>query len=128
MGLTREVEGLYRTAVEAVNSASGAQDDHSMINGDPFETDRAETHDKSFNGQTCVKRPLVVGCDIPSGIDADTGIVMGCAVKCDITVTFEYIKFGMLVNEGRTYSGRILRRKTRRRSPTSMSGTRRAPT
>lgn len=111
VGLTREVEGLYRTAVEAVNSASGAQDDHSMINGDPFETDRAETHDKSFNGQTCVKRPLVVGCDIPSGIDADTGIVMGCAVKCDITVTFEYIKFGMLVNEGRTYSGRILWRK-----------------
>ena len=111
VGLTREVEGVYRTAVEAVNSASGAQDDHSMINGDPFETDRAETHDKSFNGQTCVKRPLVVGCDIPSGIDADTGIVMGCAVKCDITVTFEYIKFGMLVNEGRTYSGRILRRK-----------------
>lgn len=110
VGLTREVEGVYRTAVEAVNSASGAQDDHSMINGDSFETDRAETHDKSFNGQTCVKRPLVVGCDIPSGIDADTGIVMGCAVKCDITVTFEYIKFGMLVNEGRTYSGRILRR------------------
>lgn len=110
VGLTREVEGVYRTAVEAVNSASRAQDDHSMINGDPFETDRAETHDKSFNGQTCVKRPLVVGCDIPSGIDADTGIVMGCAVKCDITVTFEYIKFGMLVNEGRTYSGRILRR------------------
>lgn len=110
VGLTREVEGVYRTAVEAVNSASGAQDDHSMINGDPFETDRAETHDKSFNGQTCVKRPLVVGCDIPSGIDADTGIVMGCAVKCDLTVTFEYIKFGMLVNEGRTYSGRILRR------------------
>ena len=110
VGLTREVEGVYRIAVEAVNSASGAQDDHSMINGDPFETDRAETHDKSFNGQTCVKRPLVVGCDIPSGIDADTGIVMGCAVKCDITVTFEYIKFGMLVNEGRTYSGRILRR------------------
>ncbi len=79
VGLTREVEGVYRTAVEAINAV-------------------------------CVKRPLVVGCDIPSGIDADTGIVMGCAVKCDITVTFEYIKFGMLVNEGRTYSGRILRR------------------
>jgi NAD(P)H-hydrate epimerase len=79
VGLTREVEGVYRTAVEAINAV-------------------------------CLKRPLVVGCDIPSGIDADTGIVMGCAVKCDITVTFEYIKFGMLVNEGRTYSGRILRR------------------
>jgi NAD(P)H-hydrate epimerase len=79
VGLTREVEGVYRSAVEAINAV-------------------------------CLKRPLVVGCDIPSGIDADTGIVMGCAVKCDITVTFEYIKFGMLVNEGRTYSGRILRR------------------
>ena len=75
VGLTREVEGVYRTAVEAINGASGA---------------------------------LVVGCDIPSGIDADTGIVMGCAVKCDITVTFEYIKFGMLINEGRACSGRII--------------------
>ena len=110
VGLTREVEGVYRTAVEAINNASGSQDDHSPTNGDSFGTDRAETHDKSFIGRTCEKRPLVVGCDIPSGIDADTGIVMGCAVKCDITVTFEYIKFGMLVNEGRAYSGRILRR------------------
>ena len=110
VGLTREVEDLYRTAVEAINNASGSQDDHSPTNGDSFGTDRAETHDKSFIDRTCEKRPLVVGCDIPSGIDADTGIVMGCAVKCDITVTFEYIKFGMLVNEGRAYSGRILRR------------------
>ncbi|MBO4496565.1 MAG: NAD(P)H-hydrate epimerase [Lachnospiraceae bacterium] len=88
VGLTREVEGVYRTAVEAINAVSGA---------------------------------LVVGCDIPSGIDADTGIMMGCAVKCDITVTFEYIKFGMLVNEGRACSGRILCREIGLYKPQDLS-------
>ncbi|MBO6215174.1 MAG: NAD(P)H-hydrate epimerase, partial [Lachnospiraceae bacterium] len=49
----------------------------------------------------------VVGCDIPSGISADNGHIMGTAVRCDMTVTFGYIKYGMLINEGRKYSGKI---------------------
>lgn len=50
---------------------------------------------------------FVVGVDIPSGISADTGRILGRAVRCDMTVTFEYIKYGMLLNEGREYSGDI---------------------
>ncbi len=53
------------------------------------------------------KASFVVGVDIPSGISADNGHVLGAAVKCDMTVTFEYVKYGMLINEGREYSGII---------------------
>ena len=50
---------------------------------------------------------FIVGADIPSGISSDTGHILGNAVKCDMTVTFEYTKYGMLLNEGRQYSGDI---------------------
>ena len=50
---------------------------------------------------------FVVGCDIPSGISADDGSIQGSAVDCDMTVTFDYTKYGMLFNEGREFSGDI---------------------
>ena len=50
----------------------------------------------------------VVGTDIPSGISADTGKVLGNAVRCDLTVTFHYTKYGMLKGDGRVYSGEII--------------------
>ena len=49
----------------------------------------------------------VVACDIPSGLHADTGEVMGTAVKADITVTFSYAKPGLYLSEGRAYSGEV---------------------
>ncbi|SNU05308.1 NAD(P)H-hydrate epimerase [Lachnospiraceae bacterium] len=49
----------------------------------------------------------VVGTDIPSGVSADTGKILGNAVRCDLTVTFHYTKYGMLLNKGREYSGEI---------------------
>ena len=50
----------------------------------------------------------VIGVDIPSGICSDTGHVLGAAVRCDVTITFEYIKVGMLFDEGREFSGMIV--------------------
>lgn len=38
----------------------------------------------------------VLSADIPSGINSDTGAVMGCAVQADITVTFAYRKLGLV--------------------------------
>ena len=45
--------------------------------------------------------------DIPSGISADTGKVLGCAVKADVTVTFAYEKAGLLIYPGASYAGKI---------------------
>ncbi len=50
----------------------------------------------------------VIAVDIASGICADTGRVMGNAVKADVTVTFGACKQGQLLGTGRTYSGTVL--------------------
>lgn len=49
----------------------------------------------------------VISVDIASGLNADTGVTMGCAVKADITVTFNYMKTGMVTSNGLLYSGDI---------------------
>ena len=47
----------------------------------------------------------VVAVDMPSGINSDTGEVMGAAIKSDLTITFSCLKFGHVVSPGRYYSG-----------------------
>ena len=50
----------------------------------------------------------VVSADVPSGIHADTGDVMGSAVKADVTVTFSRGKPGLFVGKGAVHSGRVV--------------------
>ena len=77
VGLSREITGIHADVINAINRASSQN--------------------------AC----YVVGCDIPSGISSDDGEILGTAVRCDMTVTFQYIKYGCLINEGRAYSGQI---------------------
>ncbi len=49
----------------------------------------------------------VLSVDIPSGLDANTGRVLGCCVKANKTVTFVAKKLGMTAGEGVRYCGRI---------------------
>ncbi len=49
----------------------------------------------------------VVACDIPSGIDGDTGIILGAAVRADWTVTFTCGKPGLYKNDGKRCAGNI---------------------
>ncbi|GAB4149730.1 MAG: hypothetical protein Fur0037_18090 [Planctomycetota bacterium] len=46
--------------------------------------------------------------DIPSGLHGDTGEVLGCAVRGDVTVTFECAKLGMTRGAGPAHCGRIV--------------------
>lgn len=50
----------------------------------------------------------VVSVDVPSGIHADTGDVMGAAVRADVTVTFSRGKPGLYVGQGALHSGRVV--------------------
>ncbi len=50
----------------------------------------------------------VVSVDVPSGIHADTGDVMGEAVRADVTVTFSRGKPGLYVGQGAVHSGRVV--------------------
>ena len=54
------------------------------------------------------KNGFKVALDIPSGIHADNGSVLGCAVRADLTVTFGFVKRGLVMYPGTTYAGEIL--------------------
>ncbi|MDE7321979.1 MAG: NAD(P)H-hydrate dehydratase [Lachnospiraceae bacterium] len=74
IGITRDIEGKFRKAIEAVNAS------------------KAKT----------------VAVDIPSGVNADNGSIMGCAVKADITVTFAYRKLGIMLYPGASCAGEVI--------------------
>lgn len=46
--------------------------------------------------------------DIPSGISAHTGAVMGIAFRADYTVTFQMEKLGLVLSPGREYAGEVV--------------------
>ncbi|HEY8340638.1 MAG TPA: NAD(P)H-hydrate dehydratase, partial [Egibacteraceae bacterium] len=50
----------------------------------------------------------VVACDIPSGVDADTGAVADVAVRADVTVTLGAHKRGLWLWPARRHCGRIV--------------------
>lgn len=50
----------------------------------------------------------ILSIDIPSGLHADTGSVLGVSVRADMTVTFIGLKQGMFTGQGREYCGRIV--------------------
>ncbi len=53
-------------------------------------------------------RAKKLALDIPSGIDADDGSVLGIAFRADLTVTFSYEKVGMRLYPGQEYCGTII--------------------
>ncbi|WP_022669848.1 bifunctional ADP-dependent NAD(P)H-hydrate dehydratase/NAD(P)H-hydrate epimerase [Hippea alviniae] len=72
-GLSREVGGKFKKAIELINSSPA----------------------------------FVVAVDIPSGIRADTGEIMGVAVEADLTPTFALAKPGHFLYPGREYAGNV---------------------
>lgn len=50
----------------------------------------------------------VLAVDIPSGLSADTGQVLGCAVHADLTVTFIGLKLGLFTASGPDQCGELV--------------------
>jgi ADP-dependent NAD(P)H-hydrate dehydratase / NAD(P)H-hydrate epimerase len=50
---------------------------------------------------------VVVAVDVPSGVQSDTGDVLGPAVRADVTVTFGCLKPGLVVGAGATRAGLV---------------------
>ena len=54
-----------------------------------------------------LKKP-VVAIDIPSGVNADSGQVLGACIRARITVTFGLVKRGLLVHPGAGAAGKVV--------------------
>lgn len=54
-------------------------------------------------------RKIVLAVDLPSGIDANTGSVWGCAVKARWTLAIAPAKPGLFLNEGPSHAGKVRR-------------------
>jgi NAD(P)H-hydrate epimerase len=78
-GLSRPVEGVAAASIRRINSARRA-------------------HGAALR---------VVAIDIPSGLCADTGQVLGGAVEADATVTIGLPKLGLALEPGRSHAGEI---------------------
>lgn len=80
IGLTRNVEGIYKELIESVND---------------------ERKDRNASD----KGLKVYAVDVPSGLCADTGKIMGTAMYADKTFTFGEMKTGLLLYKGKDVSG-----------------------
>ena len=68
----------------------------------PLEGDYARLVD-FVNAQACP----VLALDIPSGLDSDTGRVLGCAVRATHTISFIGLKPGLLTLDGPDHCGEV---------------------
>ncbi len=50
---------------------------------------------------------LVVAVDVPTGVNADTGEVIGSAVRADLTVTMALLKRGLVLHPGAQHAGTV---------------------
>ena len=76
-GLSSPVSGLYKAAINLLNEISAEKD--------------------------CA----IVAVDLPSGIHADTGAVLGSAVRASLTVTFGLPKRGLYLGPGIDHAGQV---------------------
>ncbi|MEH6577523.1 MAG: NAD(P)H-hydrate dehydratase [Amphritea sp.] len=55
---------------------------------------------------SCSKPVLAI--DIPSGLCSDSGVILGCAVKADLTITFIGLKQGLFTHQGVDCCGEVV--------------------
>ena len=65
-----------------------------------------DEHKLLINGINSLRRPILA-VDIPSGLDCDTGIPLGAAIKADWTVTFVAVKKGFVLENAGVYTGEV---------------------
>jgi NAD(P)H-hydrate epimerase len=58
-------------------------------------------------GMINAAKAYILSVDIPSGLDATTGRILGCCVKADKTLTFVAKKQGMILGQGPKHCGKV---------------------
>ncbi|MBM2832987.1 MAG: NAD(P)H-hydrate epimerase [Candidatus Brocadiaceae bacterium] len=60
-----------------------------------------------INGVNNLNKPMV-SVDIPSGLDCNTGKILGATIQATKTVTFAIAKKGFYLNDGPSYTGKVI--------------------
>ena len=60
-----------------------------------------------IGGVNSLNKPII-SVDIPSGLDCNTGKILGAAIKATKTVTFAVAKKGFYLNDGPSYTGKVI--------------------
>jgi ADP-dependent NAD(P)H-hydrate dehydratase / NAD(P)H-hydrate epimerase len=95
IGLNAEVRGLARKAIETINRLSGPGGPGGLSGG----------LGAGQGGPGAGLGAPVVSIDIASGVNADSGAVMGAAIAAALTVTFGYAKYGHVSYPGAGQTG-----------------------
>ena len=88
------------------NPLSGAAVIVDALLGTGFEGEPRGTVGEAIEAIDRARAP-VVSVDVPSGVDASTGVVAGSAVCAAITVTFHTAKPGLWIRPGKAYAGEV---------------------
>ena len=62
---------------------------------------------KSIINNINKSKAFVISCDIPSGLNGTTGIAKTC-IKANLTISIGFIKYGLLLNDAKNYTGKII--------------------
>jgi NAD(P)H-hydrate epimerase len=114
-GLPGDALGVYQDFIKAGGSVSNFEAGQSKLHGVIVDAlfgiglSREVGQDyalaiAAINASACP----VIAVDVPSGLHAYTGSVLGCAVKADVTVTFIGLKCGLFTGEAPEYCGEII--------------------
>ena len=60
-----------------------------------------------IEGINALKSIPILAVDLPSGLDATSGRILGAAVRADATATFGFIKTGLVIEPGRSLVGTL---------------------
>ena len=96
--------------LEFIETAHFRSDRYSVvvdaIFGIGLNRDLDELHTEIIN--QCSDAEFVVSIDIPSGIDADTGEILGHVIQADFTIALQCPKQGHFLNPGSIHSGQLI--------------------
>jgi len=96
-GLSRPLEGVFLEVVRHLALTRQARD--------------RDSHAGSRDGlevRSSTRRPLIVSIDLPSGLNADLGNLIGEAVEADLTVTFTAAKPANVLPPASHLNGKLL--------------------
>lgn len=107
VGLSRPVTGEYENVISEINSLKCKSGDSSFCDSDGIFNVISRPQDKSGISEMGSDNIFIFSIDVPSGISADSGRIMNIAVKADHTITFGFMKQGLLLYPGAQYAGEV---------------------